>query len=172
LTAFSWWNVVPSTIGGLIGGAFAIIGMAVAGRRERVKERERRTIEGVRGAQLCLLTIEDLYGTDIDIDDPGSLTRDGYYRRDRLRSELRGHVSSIPEERVRIAFTSIGRMLDHRGVTVFGDDSDASATIKICRYGGRLASCYLASGDLIAVPDHIRGYLGVIEAMQRLSEDY
>ena len=171
MTAFSWWNVVPSTIGGLIGGVFAVVGMIVAGRRERGKERERRTNEAVRSAQLCLLTIEDLYSTDIDVDDPGSLTRDGYDRRDRLRTELRTHVSSIPDERVRVAFENIGRMLDHRGITIFGGDSDAYASIQICRYGKRLASRYLASGEITAVPDHIQGYLDAIDAMERLPED-
>lgn len=168
LTAFSWWNVVPSTIGGLTGGAFAVAGMVVAGRRERDKERERRTNEAVRSAQLCLLTIEDLYSTDIDVDDPGSLTRDGYDRRDRLLTEFRTHVSSIPDERIRAALENVGRMLGHRGITMYGEDSDAYASIQICRYGKSLASRYLASGKITVVPDHIQEYL---DAMERLSED-
>jgi hypothetical protein len=171
LTAFSWWNVVPSTIGGLTGGAFAIAGMVVAGRRERSKEKERRTNEAVRSAQLCLLTMEDLYSTDIDVDDPGSLTRDGYDRRNRLRTEFRTHVSSIPDERVRVALENIGRMLDHRGITIFGEDTDAYASTQICRYGERLASRYLASGEITVAPDHIQGYLDAIDAMERLPED-
>lgn len=162
---------MPSTIGGLTGGVFAVVGMVVAGRRERRKERERRTNEAIRSAQLCLLTIEDLYSTDIDVDDPGFLTRDGYDRRDRLRTELRTHVSSIPDERARVAFENIGRMLDHRGITILGEDSDAYASIQICRYGKRLASRYLAFGEITPIPDHIQGYLDTIDAMERLPED-
>ena len=78
MTGFSWWNVVPSTTGGLIGGLFAVAGMIVSGRRERLKERERRTYEAARGTQQCFLAIEDLYNANRDPDDPGTLTSAGY----------------------------------------------------------------------------------------------
>ena len=96
MTGFSWWNVVPSTIGGLIGGSFAVAGMIVSGRRDRIKDRERRTQEAIRNFQQCLLAVEDLYSTDTDPDDPGSLTAFGYDRQERLISQLRMHAASIP----------------------------------------------------------------------------
>jgi hypothetical protein len=80
-------------------------------------------------------------------------------------------VSSIPDERARAAFEIIGRLLDHRGITIFGEDSDAYASIQICRYGRALASHYLASGEIAPVSDQIQGYLDAIDAMERLPEE-
>jgi hypothetical protein len=42
MDGFSWWNVVPSTVGGLVGGGFAVLGMLLTARRDRVRVKEQR----------------------------------------------------------------------------------------------------------------------------------
>jgi hypothetical protein len=164
VTGFSWWNVIPSTIGGLIGGSFAVAGMIVSGRRERVKDRERRTQEAVSSIQQCLLAVEDLCSTDTDADDPGSLTDAGYDRRERLISLLRVHTASIPDPKMRQSLEMISRMLSHPGIGAFQGHSDVYATQHICDYGLKLAAHYLVGEATPTVPDFVRTYLSQLGA--------
>jgi hypothetical protein len=166
VTGFSWWNVVPSTIGGLIGGSFAVIGMVVSGRRERIKDRERRTQEAIRSMQQCLLAVEDLCGTDTDTDDPGSLTAVGYDRQERLISQLRVHVASIPDQKARQSLERISRMLSYPGIGAPQGYSDVHASHDICNYGLKLAAHYLAGEVTPAVPDSVRAYLDQLTARE------
>jgi hypothetical protein len=168
VTVFSWWNVVPSTIGGLIGGTFAVMGMVVSGRRERIKDRERRTEEAIRNIQQCLLAVEDLYSTYTNADDPGGLTALGYDRRERLVSQLRIHVASIPVPKMRNPLEMVTRLISYSEIGTLEGYSDAYATHHICHYGLDLTAHYLVGDAAPAIPDFIHSYLNELSARERL----
>jgi hypothetical protein len=163
VSSFTWWAVVPSTVGGLIGGGFAVLGMWVTGRRERRRVRESLERDALLAARQSLLAIEDLYATDRDSELNWTLSEAGSQKEQRLLREIVVHAATIGDDKVREFLELSARVIGSGAVQQFHGDRDAQVSYKMCTYGKHIISARLTGGELPPEPAFVSKYRSALE---------
>ena len=132
---FTWWTLVPSTVGGLIGGGFAVLGMWITGRRERSRIREAHERETLLAARQVLLSIEDLYASDRAEDVPWELNPTGTQKQQRLLRELATHAAAVADGGVRELLELSTRAIGSAIVFQTQGDRYGQIAYQMCTHG-------------------------------------
>ncbi|MFG2055704.1 hypothetical protein ACGFI9_16930 [Micromonospora sp. NPDC048930] len=166
---FSWWNVVPSTVGGLIGGGFALLAGALAGRRERSKAREAHEREGLLSARLVLLRLEELYIKYRSGEKPGELTEEGEQSQHALLRDLETLAASLRTTHVREVLEFAARAMGHSGITTFQGHHNWLVTRNVCSYAIDVISAELRSSQSPTTPAFVEVYRSAMDEADEIA---
>jgi hypothetical protein len=158
----TWWTLVPSTVGGLIGGGFAVLGMWITGRRERSRIREAHEREALLAARQVLLSIEDLYASDRADDAPWELNPTGTQKQQRLLRELATHAASVADVETRELLELSTRVIGSAIVFQTQGDRYGQIAYQMCTHGRSVITARLRGERAPAEPGVIGEYRAAI----------
>jgi hypothetical protein len=171
MPVWTWWNVIPATVGGLIAGSFALLGIWITGRREQRRTRDTRERETILAIRQALMSAADLYIRYVDPGDYGDLTDEGDRVLDQISRELTVHSASLYINGIRESIEEIARALIHTGIPAFHGDRERMVIYNVTKYGLDLTSSYLSGRHVPSRPAILDAYAAAMDEADQIASD-